>query len=191
MQGHPPLVEPAPSRHSRPPTRHSRESGNPGLGACRGTPLSWNPSPIVTPAPSRHSRESGNPRMGAGRGKPPIVTPAPSRHSRESGNPEMGTGRGAPPIVEPEPYRQRGLPPPLVIPAKAGTQGWEREGAPPLSWNPSPILTNISPSPSPAFPSGQHPARAAAAATPNPVPVNGPRPLPRTIAKSFPELSSL
>ena len=115
----PPLVIPTPTPH-----RHSRESGNPGMGGARGAP------PAVPPPPPRHSRESGNPGMGSWAGPTPT-----SRHSRPSPSfprkrePRDGQLGGTHPLHYPPS-------PPLVIPAKAGTQGWARGGANPHRANP-------------------------------------------------------
>ena len=102
----PPSPPPPPPPSPPAPPRHSRESGNPGMGtgAVHDPPPPSPPPPPPSPRlPLRHPRESGNPGMGGAVHDPPPPSPPP-------------------PPPPPPPLR----PPtsPSVIPAKAGIQGW-------------------------------------------------------------------
>ena len=121
---HPPLDLPAiatiPS-FPRPP-RRSRESGNPGQGPGAGpSPLTSFLPPSPSPRPLSSFPRKREPRAGARRGGVP-----------------RGPARGRPPLVAPSlspsplPHHRRSRAP-LVVPAKAGTQGrGPARGRPPL-----------------------------------------------------------
>ena len=156
-----------PPRPQLPLPRHSRESGNPGMGQGMGPPPNTQnyrklpeitafhdfsaPTgrPAQTPTPHlRHSRESGNPGMGQGMGPPPNTqnyrklpeitafhdfsaptgrpaqTPTPHlRHSRESGNPGMEGGWALPNSCNPPNYPKP--------PETTGYHGFSTPTAPP------------------------------------------------------------
>ena len=124
-----------------PSTRHSRESGNPGPGRAVGTPLV---TPSSSPPLSSFPRKR-EPRDGPGRGHPPRhpfvpLAPLPSPPTK-SGNPAMDRAEGN----RPGGHRS----PPLVIPAKAGTQGWAGPGGgrPPRSHSPCDCPISLHPAP--------------------------------------------
>ena len=151
--GPPPLItshSPANPTMRLLPPRHSRESGNPGMGRAVGKPSPSSPPrppanptmgllPLVIPAKAGTQGWAGARGISlpncapAYKAESPTYPPAALRYqSRKSFNP-----------VNPDSDNKRtgrfcNLPHPLVIPAKARTQGWARRWANPPARPPSP-----------------------------------------------------
>ena len=89
-------------------------------GLCTPASPQVNPTPTVVPPPTtRRSRESGNPGQGRMRGASPVpLSSFPRKREPRAG----ADARGVPVPTLHDPSR-RSPPPPLVVPAKAGTQG--------------------------------------------------------------------